>query len=274
MTIFNFIIVIIGANNLLTPQIVNQQMSSLKHHHDIIQINKRTIILSQLEIPIQSTFEAMKIGHQWGATTILNPAPCNTQILHYHNMLHYVDIIIPNQTELQQLVQHIIQLEQYYDQDCTTGTCAIGTTCTSIHSSSRSSMTEQDMAKLLLDQGIRQAVIVTLGARGAMIVSKQHNNNADNSNNTDSTDSTNSYETIMVQAPPELDCHQLPVVDTVGAGDSFCGSLSMYLSCGLNLKDAAIKACGVASMSVRKRGAQSSYPSANELPPILRITDL
>ena len=63
------------------------------------------------------------------------------------------------------------------------------------------------------------------------------------------------------------------VVDTVGAGDSFCGSLAVYLQCGLGSIDAATKACGVAGLTVRKMGAQSSYPMRSELPDCLKIGD-
>jgi len=214
---------------------------------------ERVIVLSQLEIPLESTFEAMKIGKRnWGAITILNPAPCNTNILNYNDdignnenvkLLELVDILIPNETELKQLVQYILS-RQSKDTTCTT--------TTTTHNNNVEDMTEEKMAKLLLDQGVCKAVIVTLGARGAMIVGRD-------------------CETQMIIAPSELKCHDQPVVDTVGAGDSFCGAFSMYLSSGMTLHDAAVKACGVASISVRKEGAQSSYPNASDLPPILQL---
>jgi hypothetical protein len=89
------------------------------------------------------------------------------------------------------------------------------------------------------------------------------------------------------------------VIDTVGAGDAFCGALGAYLHCQhihtitnddgsaskrdvnnydtmidfilANLKDAATVACGIASMSVRKKGAQPSYPKLYELEEQLKI---
>lgn len=229
-----------GANKLLTPDMVREEMSTLKN-----QINDmhRAIVLSQLEVPIESTLEAMKIGKEWGARTILNPAPCNTSILH-NGLLKYVDILIPNETELQQLFDAMMNKKD---------SLSITT-----NSNDDNHITEEDMAKILLEDGIvQQAVIVTLGARGAMIVSR----NGDN------------YETKMVNASQDLDFNNTPIIDTVGAGDSFCGSLSMYLSCGIKLEEAATKACGVASMSVRKQGAQTSYPSAADLPQELRLDD-
>ena len=59
-----------------------------------------------------------------------------------------------------------------------------------------------------------------------------------------------------------------PVVDTIGAGDAFCGALASYLASGLDMVEAGNLACGFASMSVRRRGA--NYPDVGELPDMLR----
>lgn len=228
----------VGANNQLTPEMVREEMKiikdKMKHDEDMSKV----VILSQLEVPLESTFEAMKIGKEWGALTILNPAPCNNQILD-NDLLKYVDIIIPNETELRELVL----VTEIHDSD---DSCSMSS--------------EEEMAIKLFDKGIQKAVIVTLGERGAMIV-------------TPSADNASEFNTKIVNAHSDLECNSQPVVDTVGAGDCFCGSLSIYLSAGLELSDAAIKACGVASMSVRKSGAQTSYPSFAELPPTLQLGD-
>eukprot|EP00957_Ditylum_brightwellii_P053288 4040426-Ditylum_brightwellii.AAC.1 len=47
-----------------------------------------------------------------------------------------------------------------------------------------------------------------------------------------------------------LTCQSLPVVDTLGAGNAFCRSLSAYFDTGPMLAKAATKACPAASMSV------------------------
>lgn len=232
---------------------VRQELASIKHE---IKDFSRVVILSQLEVPIQSALEAMRIGkEEWGdAITILNPAPCDVSILN-NQLLKHVDILIPNETELQQLVDHIL-----VNRSNGTKKDAANIACSNINSKR---MTEEEMAKILLNQcDIQRAVVVTLGARGAIIVSRS---------NTSTSDDENDYQITMVNSPTELECNNLPVVDTVGAGDAFCGSLSIYLSSGMPLNEAATKACGVASMSVRKLGAQTSYPSASDLPTILRL---
>lgn len=119
-----------------------------------------------------------------------------------------------------------------------------------------SELDEQIMAKRLLSMGVQKSVICTLGARGAMIVQKSVSND-------------DQYQVDFVDAPLDLPARKEKVLDTIGAGDGFCGSLSVYLSVDLDLKDAVSKSCGFASMSVRRRGA--SYPTAAELPESLRV---
>jgi ribokinase len=95
----------------------------------------------------------------------------------------------------------------------------------------------------LLAQGA-QSVLCTLGSQGAMYVSHhlcQH-----------------------FPLPPE--CRDVQVVDTVGAGDCFAGSLVFFLACGLPIELAISRANRVAAVSVTKKGTQSSYPYAYQLP--------
>lgn len=114
---------------------------------------------------------------------------------------------------------------------------------------------EESLSRQLLDKGVGRAVIVTLGSRGAMVTEKL----------------AEGVKTTYADAPEDLPARKEPVRNTVGAGDSFCGALSTYLSTGMGLSEAAGYACGVASMTVRKDGAQTSYPTYDELPDCLRI---
>jgi inosine triphosphate pyrophosphatase len=115
---------------------------------------------------------------------------------------------------------------------------------------------EETLAKSLLPK-VGRAVIVTLGSRGAMIVEKKGDD----------------VDIDYAEAPEDLPARKEPVKNTVGAGDSFCGALSSYLSTGLSLAEASGYACGIASMTVRKDGAQTSYPTYDELPPCLRLDE-
>lgn len=82
--------------------------------------------------------------------------------------------------------------------------------------------------------------IVTLGDKGAVLIS------------TDG--ALTSIATTKVQA-----------VDSTGAGDCFIGSFSFAIASGLDPKSSAEYACRIAALSVTRKGAQSSYPTAAEI---------
>eukprot|EP00542_Grammatophora_oceanica_P010591 CAMPEP_0194039228 /NCGR_PEP_ID=MMETSP0009_2-20130614/11372_1 /TAXON_ID=210454 /ORGANISM="Grammatophora oceanica, Strain CCMP 410" /LENGTH=573 /DNA_ID=CAMNT_0038681989 /DNA_START=5 /DNA_END=1726 /DNA_ORIENTATION=- len=233
----NCIIVIPGANHVLTPEQVRTSLESL---NDSKSSPPLSVVVTQLEIKPETALEAMKVGKELGALTVLNTAPAPVGYT-LEDFYPYVDILIPNETELQELCSGMKKSGSGSNTDDTDN-----------------KEEEEKMAQSLLDKGVG-TVLVTLGARGALIM-KQNGNEA-------------TTTPIYVNAPEELPCKDDPVQDTIGAGDSFCGALSTYLSAGLSIEEAATKACGVAGMSVRKRGAQSSYPTAEELPDCLRVLD-
>ncbi len=82
--------------------------------------------------------------------------------------------------------------------------------------------------------------VITVGSAGAILISDSG---------------------IITRIPTEL----VNAVDTTGAGDCFIGSFSYALGCGLDPASAAQFACRIASISVTRKGAQSSYPSAAEI---------
>lgn len=90
----------------------------------------------------------------------------------------------------------------------------------------------------LLDLGPRSAV-VTLGARGALVVTPER--------------------------VTEVDAPRVSVVDTTGAGDAFAGALAACLADGDPLPDAAAFAARVAALSVTASGAQPSYPTRDQV---------
>lgn len=118
---------------------------------------------------------------------------------------------------------------------------------------------EHVLARSLLARGVRTAVIVTMGAQGVVIVFPDND--------------TPHY----VAAPDDLPCRDDAIVDTIGAGDSFCGALASYMSLldaleeEVSIKEKIIRAskyaCGYASMTVRRRG--TNYPMWEELPDCL-----
>lgn len=89
----NAIVVLPGANMLLD---VDDELMDTK-------VCAGDVFVAQLEIPIETVKKGLKIAQQKGATTILNPAPYTNQI---NELLPYVDIITPNETELEGLLDH------------------------------------------------------------------------------------------------------------------------------------------------------------------------
>ena len=82
--------------------------------------------------------------------------------------------------------------------------------------------------------------IVTLGSEGAVYISPQS-------------------ELHRVSAP------KVSAVDTTGAGDSFVGSFAYSLASGKDPIEAMSFGIKVASLSVTRKGAQSSYPDQAEI---------
>jgi inosine triphosphate pyrophosphatase len=212
----NMIIVSPGANYALTKEDVRDAVTKALPSQVVVQ----------LEVLPEVALEALKAGKDVGATTILNTAPApDGWTLEDPGMdfYPYIDILILNESELEKV-------------------CA------------GREGDEETLARSLLDKGVT-AVIVTLGARGAMIVEKEGGE----------------VKVSFADAPEDLPARKEPVKNTVGAGDAFCGALSSYVSTGLSLPEAAKYACGIASMTVRKDGAQTSYPTYDELPPCLKL---
>ncbi len=83
------------------------------------------------------------------------------------------------------------------------------------------------------------AVLVTLGAEGARLLTAEGVD-------------------LHVRAP------SVSPVDTVAAGDTFCGVLAAALAAGADERLAIETACAAASLATQRHGAQASIPSADE----------
>ncbi|TGB08297.1 ribokinase [Streptomyces sp. MZ04] len=101
--------------------------------------------------------------------------------------------------------------------------------------------TPEDWARALLSLGPR-SVVITLGAEGALT--------ADG-----------------INSPTRVPSPRVEAVDTTGAGDAFTAALAWRLGQGDDLATAAAFAARVGASSVTRRGAQESYPRAEELEP-------
>ncbi|MET3665354.1 ribokinase [Caulobacter sp. 1776] len=84
-----------------------------------------------------------------------------------------------------------------------------------------------------------QTIIVTLGSAGVAAVRRD--------------------EAFLIEGK------KVKAVDTVGAGDCFCGALAAALAGNIDLRDAVEMANAAAALSVQKAGAAPSMPSRREV---------
>lgn len=67
----------------------------------------------------------------------------------------------------------------------------------------------------------------------------------------------------------KIAARQVKVVDTTGAGDTFCGAFAAAISEGTGFEDAAIFATAAASLSVQSHGAVPSIPERSRIMAVL-----
>jgi ribokinase len=96
----NCIVIIPGANDLLNSEVV-RSFDSL--------IQEADLLLVQLEIPLESTQLALKIAHDAGVLTVLNPAPARELPI---ELLKFVDYLTPNESEFELLSGAIYDSEE------------------------------------------------------------------------------------------------------------------------------------------------------------------
>jgi ribokinase len=161
------------------------------------------VTLVQLEVPLGAV--AAAVGSA-GGRVVLNPAPA---VPLPNDLLAGVDVLVPNRGELGQLAG--------VDEPRT--------------------VAEAVAAVRRLPGEL--AVVVTLGAEGALVVDG---------------DVVEHVHAIDVRA-----------VDATGAGDAFCGGLADALCRGLGLVDATRWAAKVAALATTRWGAQPALPSRAEV---------
>ncbi|MFE6826011.1 ribokinase [Streptomyces sp. NPDC057690] len=96
----------------------------------------------------------------------------------------------------------------------------------------------EDWARTLLSMGPK-SVVVTLGSQGALVAS--------------------------AEGVARISSVKVAAVDTTGAGDSFTAALAWRLGTGSTLAEAAAYAARVGAAAVTRRGAQESFPTAQEV---------
>lgn len=129
-----------GDNSIVIVQRANALLSASDIEQAKETISKASILLMQMEIQMETIMQAAKIAHANGVKVILNPAPAPKELP--KELLQYVDLLVPNQTEAELITGKKVNLS---DPDS-----AIAA------------------AKALQELGVKK-VIITLGEHGALV---------------------------------------------------------------------------------------------------------
>lgn len=128
----NSIIIVTGANDLLTPEDVEAA-------RQIIAGSR--VLVCQLEIPVATTVAALRIAREQGIRSILNPAPARSDLP--DDIYDLCDIVCPNESETELLSGMSVD-----------------------------SLEEAEAAgRALLERGVG-TVILTLGERGSLLINR------------------------------------------------------------------------------------------------------
>jgi len=196
-----------GENSIAVAGGANAALSSVQVRAALkrLALTSADVVLVGHEIRTGATHEALRLGRIAGATTILNPAPAAGLD---GPTLDLADILTPNEGELEALA---------------------GPGGTIVARARR----------LLGREPGRRAVLVSLGAQGALLVTGRRSQ--------------------AIHARP------VAATDTVGAGDTLNGALAAGLSAGATLQEAAQRAIVAASLAVQRAGAREGMPTVAEL---------
>lgn len=159
-----------GQNSIVVVSGANMYLTPTDVRMAFANIGKVNVVVLQLESPLECVLEAARQGKDRGAKIVLNPAPAQPLS---DELLTLVDVLVPNESETALLSgQPVTTLKQ-----------------------------AEDAAQQLFARGVG-AVVLTLGSRGAFLVSP----------------------TVPgIHFPP----YNVQVIDTTAAGDAFVAALSV-----------------------------------------------
>jgi ribokinase len=176
---------------------------------DVETVRRARVVLLQLEVPLETVTAAARAAT---GTVVLTPAPPQPLPA---ELREHVDVLVPNEHELAQLAGAV--------------------------PGERSPAELAGLARSVASC----AVVVTLGARGALVVPPEGG--------------------VLLQRPPPV-----TAVDTTGAGDCFCGALAHALATDPDLPAAVRFAVTAAALSTTGPGARGALPDDTAVRNLLR----
>jgi len=178
-------------------------------------IERAKVFLTQFEVPLSVAETGLRLAKAAGVQTVLNPAPAAEVDA---SLWSFVDIATPNENEAEAISGQTV----------------------------RSPEDAAAAARFFLDHGVG-AVVITLGANGAYLMSDKHD-----------------LHVPAMQAGP--------VVETTGAGDSFNGAMAAALAEGQSLEDAVRFGNAAAALSVTRPGTAQSMPQRVDIDRLVQST--
>jgi len=172
-------------------------------------IEQAGIVVMQLEIPLNVVERVAQIASDADVPVLLDPAPA---VKLPAELLQKITYIKPNEHEAETVSGIKIVDEP----------------------------SAVSAAQHLLELGVRKAAVITLGAKGALVLERHG-------------------KPQFVPAP------KVQVADSTAAGDAFTGALAWQLNEGVALLEAVKIANRVAALSTMRLGAQPSLPTLQEL---------
>lgn len=202
----NSIVVIPGANGRLLPSDLDNAAPML---------HSAGIILTQLEIPIETVYYLARLAKKFGVPLMLDPSPAQPL---RPSFLRDITYLTPNETEATSLCGG---KEQAIDPS-----------------------NAHLFAKKLLESGPRN-IIIKMGKQGSYLAGTKNKGYS-------------------------MPAFKVRTMDSTAAGDAFNGGLAVALMQGSKLAKAARFASAVAALSVKRKGAQPSMPTAEQVKSFLK----
>jgi ribokinase len=196
-----------GMNYLSVAPGANYKLTPQKIDEALLVFDEAAMIVMQYEIQEETIKYVIDLANRKNIPVLWNCAPARTFDLSY---IPKINILVLNEVEAGFLAEMTVETEA----------------------------DAEKAAQKLVDSGVEK-VIITLGSKGAFVVTK----------------------TEKVSVPS----FKVEAVDTTAAGDTFCGSFAVALVEGKSLKNALQFASAAAAISVTRMGAQPSAPTRNEI---------
>jgi ribokinase len=201
-----------GMNYLSVAPGANYKLTPQKIDEALPVFDEAAIIVMQYEIQEETIKYVIDLANNKNIPVLWNCAPARAFDLSY---IPKINILVLNEVEAGFLAEMTVETEA----------------------------DAEKAAQKLVDRGVEK-VIITLGSKGAFVVTKT--------------------EKVSVPA------FKVEAVDTTAAGDTFCGAFAVALVEGKSLKEALQFASAAAAISVTRIGAQPSAPSRIEIDTFLK----